>query len=67
MENTSEVVESPQETSQLVEDASTNDLRDFLAAQTETQNLETQPEEMNTPQETGQSIDPIQPVEEVKP
>lgn len=66
MENTSEVVESPQETSQLVEDASTNDLRNFLAAQTETQNLETQPEEMNDSQETGESIDPIQPVEEVE-
>lgn len=63
MENTSEVVESPQE-NQSVEDASTNDLRDFLAAQTETQepqaqdNLETQPEGENLPVETVDSIEP---------
>jgi len=58
MENTSEVVESPQQ-NQSVEDASTNDLRDFLAAQTEThESVETQPEGENLPQETGDSIEP---------
>jgi len=63
MENISEVVESPQQ-NQSVEDASTNALRDFLAAQTETQepqaqeNLETQPEGENLPQETGDSFEP---------
>ena len=64
MDNTTGVVDSPQETP-AVEDASTNDLRNFLAAQTESQvpeqepqNLETQPEEANLPTETGEIIDP---------
>lgn len=59
MENDTGVVESPQQ-SDTVEDASTNDLRNFLAAQTESQvpeqdpNLETQPEGANPPMETGE-------------
>ncbi len=58
MENETGAVESPQETPS-VEDASTNDLRDFLAQQTESQipdqgeNLETQPEGENPPTVTG--------------
>lgn len=63
MENNTGVVDSPQETP-AVEDASTNDLRNFLAAQTESQvpeqepqNLETQPEEANPSMETGEVIE----------
>lgn len=60
MENETGVVDSPH-ADQSVEDASTNDLRNFLAAQTESpapsrepENLETQPEGENLPMETGE-------------
>jgi len=62
MENETGVVDSPQDTP-AVEDASTNDLRNFLAAQTESQvpqqelNLETQPEGANPPMETAEVIE----------
>ena len=71
MENNTGVVDSPQDTP-AVEDASTNDLRNFLAAQTESQvpeqepqNLETQPEEANPLTETEETIvPPDEPVSE---
>lgn len=70
MDTSTEVVNSPQENS--VEDASTNDLRNFLAAQTESQvpeqepeNLETQPQETNPPVEMEETIvPPDEPVTE---
>ena len=58
MENETGAVGSPH-ADQSVEDASTNDLRNFLATQTESEipeqgsNLETQPEGENLPTETG--------------